>query len=840
MRARTRVLHVLLHAATLLQNAASQGACGKNREYQNVFLGILECRNCQFGKYNDDGNRCVSCPQNTMVSFGRYDSSISDWCEPDCFKVWRDFLALSASDKTLFIASFSSYPCIRAIDNEFDIRAKCSSGHADCKNLASRCNSVDDLWAQSSVVELEEGVVWEKAMLFANLHRRCVRCKKGKYKDPVSKTCIDCPSGFAVADFETKADFIPEDVKSASRLKGIINFPPTNYIEFGCRACSVYEGVGLNGECQKCSALEYQLASIQTFKIANAEYNIFVGIKCTQCPRGYEMWNLLASSREVPCRGLDFRDCCRPCAENYFSSGGEACRPVEAGQVGYSDTSGTFCALGASSQKTCAKGEELVYCTQDGCDTSRSTVNYGWRTCKSCSLSGTKYVLNKNCEECSVLKKDKPNGEGICYSCSLCEKLELTPVAYALHTIPRDVLESSVVVPKFADSYGVYYTTKISAECVPLARRTVSVDGTSVTISGVDQYRKGFDDPNVYVVSRFETVFRDHTGSVCRKVPCSELCAKLYPFHYSPACGITPTDEKDIWVYNGSLTVALTEVTDLERKRTGMNVANSPCMLCTPCLKGYFNYGCNVYNDGPISASGQCRECTSQCDVGMFMHHPDGDGKCHFPSLIMKHLGSVDLWKVDTDYVCKKCPTWVLEKHASGKMTMSTATACGLRTSYDAYNYENNNLVSDTHEILEWKDREADEKKMGVKDWLKYRSFMRDLIAYCPREYFFDNKEQDCDDATLRREGYESYTVPGTDRTVTYGFHPYSPKCCKRCKGFDPLMFKKGADWELCPGNTTEDVQNRYVYKCGRGYYENKNTSQCLKCSTCHEGMIQP
>jgi hypothetical protein len=849
MRARFRVLLALLHVAARIQQVESQ-RCEKNNHFVPVFMGIWGCQECGHGYHSPAGYACEPCPETTVVSNGKWDKSISDWCEPDCFKAWKDFLHMGTRSKAWHIASFANIPCVRSlisyspsgnVEQDYWQRNKlfqlCNEGKKDCADLGSRCKVEDDSWAQNSVVTMAEK--WERGKLFGNSYRECKLCEKGSYKDPNSKLCVSCPRGFVGAlPSEDTSDFIPPDVRLATKKISTTTFPPGNYVLFGCRACSDFQGVPTAGACQICKPGQYQRASLETVKhTSGAQFSVVVGVECKVCSPGYEFWNRVENSRSIQCRSFNSQDCCRPCGENQYSSQGEQCQAVASDHVGYNVTSNEVVAIGASAQKQCKQGEELVYCKEGQCSTLQSKTKSGWRTCKPCQLSGTKRFLeNRECEECSTQKKDLPNKDNVCESCTLCDKLEVSSAVYILHEIPDAIQTVYDFLPKF-DSDGMYVTEKVTAKCVELGRRRVFVNNNQVTFQGVDQYRKDLEDPEVYAVSKFEAISR--LGSSCSKVLCSELCFRLNPFHYTPSCGTTTTDQKEIWVHNGSKTLALADVESEAKKENGMYVSNGPCTLCTLCQQGWYNYGCNVYSDGVPHPRGECRECMSKCnDIDTFMYHPDGDGKCHVPPFILRHPSGK--WKVEQNYVCKKCPTWVLEKHPNGKMTMSVATACGLRLSFTAYDFENGNVVTKTHAILEWNEREEDEQKFGRVNWLNYRGFMRDLIPYCPRMYFYDDKEQNCDENSLRLYGHESYDVPGTNRKVTYGFSPYNPKCCKLCKAFDPLRSKRREDWEVCPGNTTVDVQNANVDKCGRGYYEHANTSQCRKCSTCHEGMIQP
>jgi hypothetical protein len=228
------------------------------------------------------------------------------------------------------------------------------------------------------------------------------------------------------------------------------------------------------------------------------------------------------------------------------------------------------------------------------------------------------------------------------------------------------------------------------------------------------------------------------------------------------------------------------------------------------------------------------------------MHHRDGDGRCDFPLSTRQHTDSK--WKVSSNYECKKCPTWVLEKR-DGKEFLHTVTACGQRSQYESLDFDtNNNLAITTKTIQKWNDQEQDETLFG-NQWKKYRSFMRDLQPYCPELYFYDFSVEGCELDSLLLYEKDTYTIPNSipPRNVTVGFRRHNPKCCVLCKEPNPLTDKKGPDWQQCMGDTTTDVQNSYVKRCGRGYWEDRgslqeinggNVSVCKKCKTCHEGMI--
>jgi hypothetical protein len=47
------------------------------------------------------------------------------------------------------------------------------------------------------------------------------------------------------------------------------------------------------------------------------------------------------------------------------------------------------------------------------------------------------------------------------------------------------------------------------------------------------------------------------------------------------------------------------------------------------------------------------------------MYHSHGEGPCHNPGINYEAFPSgKNKWKIKEDYVCKKCPTWVLQAKA--------------------------------------------------------------------------------------------------------------------------------------------------------------------------------
>jgi hypothetical protein len=371
MRARFRVLLALLHVAARIQQVESQ-RCENNNHFVPVFMGIWGCQECEHGYHSPAGYACEPCPETTVVSNGKWDKSISDWCEPDCFKAWKDFLHMGTRSKAWHIASFANIPCVRSlisyspsgnVEQDYWQRNKlfqlCNEGKKDCADLGSRCKVEDYSWAQNSVVTMAEK--WERGKLFGNSYRECKLCEKGSYKDPNSKLCVSCPRGFVGAlPSEDTSDFIPPDVRLATKKISTTTFPPGNYVLFGCRACSDFQGVPTAGACQICKPGQYQRASLETVKhTSGAQFSVVVGVECKVCSPGYEFWNRVENSRSIQCRSFNSQDCCRPCGENQYSSQGEQCQAVASDHVGYNVTSNEVVAIGASAQNNVSRAKSL-------------------------------------------------------------------------------------------------------------------------------------------------------------------------------------------------------------------------------------------------------------------------------------------------------------------------------------------------------------------------------------------------------------------------------------------------------------------------------------------------
>ncbi len=114
--------------------------------------------------------------------------------------------------------------------------------------------------------------------------------------------------------------FIPQDVKDmTTRHSPNVVFPAANYGLYGCRACSVLDGVVINNVAKVCTQCkrdteqqfqEYQHAEMVAVGTPTAT-SLIVGTECKFCPAGYEYYNREKKSEKVPCRSMTgVLDCC--------------------------------------------------------------------------------------------------------------------------------------------------------------------------------------------------------------------------------------------------------------------------------------------------------------------------------------------------------------------------------------------------------------------------------------------------------------------------------------------------------------------------------------------------
>jgi hypothetical protein len=210
------------------------------------------------------------------------------------------------------------------------------------------------------------------------------------------------------------------------------------------------------------------------------------------------------------------------------------------------------------------------------------------------------------------------------------------------------------------------------------------------------------------------------------------------------------------------------------------------------------------------------------------MYHSEKEAGCHAPPEM--HRSANNLWKINENYVCQRCPTWVREADKT-----YVVTACGVGEKYTGWMWdENSNLVTQT-KVVSYSNWEADLAELG-DTYRNYRSFMRDLQPYCPTAYFYDEKVAGCNLGQLESQ---IYVVPGTAaRTVSIGYQQYNPSCCRACTTCTHFKKKDTSNWKACMGDSVVNTQDFCVDRCGAMYWENTTASECCRCSTCDSGFL--
>lgn len=811
------------------------------------------CDWCEWGKYSDSNeNTCRKCPLNTVIMQGSYNqvynyaSVNGNWCEANCGVAFRNLLQYPIPGQVCDFCSdlFSPFvdsqiPCINSGKRDL-------SGSTFVKNN-QMCTDIDFKIAETLIVKWEtstqkftsgyESQVTLAEKIGSNLvvsvepeggQRKCQFCPPGHYKKRNENSCVTCPNGMISARVTDDAKlFIPDDVKKLTEqyFPGSV-FPAVDYVAFGCRACSVQNGVPQMFVCTQCQQNAKQYEKYQHAEKVQIEGGNFlvVGTECRFCPPGYEYYNRKAGSDKTPCISMNgVLDCCRICLPNSFSAGnGARCQKIDVTQA--STTS-----YGATAPKSCALGEELVYCSVAGL--CMSTPKIGWRACKSCSLTETSRADESKhgfCKECASEGKHlvDTTTSNTCKQCSTCHALELSSEEHVLHTIPdkTEIRESIVAWGENGVALQLldftYKTQKITADCTPLSRRTI----TNNDFSGIDLYRPRQEKQDTAIVPLFHTLIR--TEANCTLTSCEKVCSQTR-FHYSPACGPQEDDLTKIWVLHNSAVKQYKTLSETD-KQTKLYVQHGPCEMCKPCVKGMYNAKCNVYGTA-LNPEGICDSCLTQCPAGFFMFHSDKEAGCHAPPDIFRH-SNTDLWKITENYNCQKCPTWVRD---SDKIYI--VTACGVTEKYKGWSWDlNSNLVSTQIPVV-YSNWEQDYKLLG-ESYKNYRSFARDLVAYCPVAYFYDERIAGC---SLSEQQPQLYSIPGTaGRTVSIGYSDYNPNCCKPCTTCSHSKKKDTSNWKACMGDSVVNSQDFCVERCGAMYWENVTARECRRCSTCDSGFL--
>jgi hypothetical protein len=625
--------------------------------------------------------------------------------------------------------------------------------------------------------------------------------------------CSSCPPGFVRGAWSV--------AKDSTHSGAIIEHAG---LMIPCKACTVEAGVQIindkkNGVCQRCGTGSYQVASEVVFSPYSRMPNgwdgnpskVVVSFSCRKCPAGF-----FTTASLLQCRGASDADCCTACPVNQYKPA-EASECAAAGKNMVVMSGAHFVESAGTSRRPCGIGEMLVVCYDGHC--VQQPMN-AWKTCVPCSVDQTTRSSDKSgCTACSLENRHlvDPTDSTKCTTCGSCDELFTEPSEQQLKSLPG-----------FETLTNVYAVSSVSASCRQLQRRQLQKDGDVLRITGSDHWRdltesKGKQLPPWHFLDR-------QAGSICVKKHCMQACKGR--FEYSDGCGtsITPANT---WVSHGVITRKLDGL--LAREVSNANdwnvLGNGKCHFCTPCEAGHYNAGCNKnYELG--APHGECKQCRKDCPPGNFMRHPDRDAGCHDPPLNQNATDAPGRFQILHDYTCVPCPRWVLQD-----TKIYVVSACGKHKPGDTYTHFSSDVKSNVVQAEEKpvvEESNANEEIAGVQR-RNFRTFINNLRPYCPSSFFFKSTIPGC--GFLERG--DTFELPDNAR-VKVGYDEYNARCCQPCTTCDTTTQRKDmSSWQLCTGSSIEDLQNKCVDKCVLGYWEDKDTGQCNRCSTCFEGVLK-
>lgn len=829
MRARGLRLCALRAAlALLLACGRVSAACDSVNQVEtwrwNSFLRFNQkvCTDCGVRQYGSD-NVCYDCP--IFARQSRYkDAHGTWWCTNSCAQMDRtaekdvDFSAMTGGASLELAVLYYEYTSEMPSVGRYQV---IYAGSADTRRLAVCKACAAHMFVQrvkaSQLTYVKHDLL---AMGFTTDELNTVDNMKEAARQRFTWTlCRSCPAGSVKGTW-----FLPDSVREMSNQNALV--VPDPQLAIPCKMCSVSEGVPQPDagvlKCARCETGKYQQSEQVTFlmHVSTSKQNVLdevltlvVGVKCQECPAGEEAQiNGLSGYRQnAQCRGAE-KDCCSKCSLNKFKlSTAGACALVSASHVALRDNN--FVEQGGTAQRSCVKGERLVYCTDGECDKLG-----GWRTCLPCSLDATTYATDTGCKQCLPAQKQHlvdPTNPGKCAECSSCTELV---------TVASDVKLKDV--PSFAHITNTYTVQQVSASCNPLRTRSLTKTTTGVLqVDGEAHWRAPAQATGERLPDHH---FLKRTNDTCAKTPCSGRCQAR--FQYSNGCGNS--------VSSGSTWVAKNEQTQLVSALVPAQVAEpgtwrvlteGKCMPCQPCSAGAHNDGCDKqqqYEAG--TPQGTCKPCLSACPAGNFLWHSEKEAGCHEPPAHHNATDGSGKFEISADYECKRCPTWVLDGQ-----NLSVVAACGLHAAGDTYEHYNSvsgGELQKTSKPVQPMPR--GEELIAGFPRKNFRGFVANLLDYCPSAFFFDPTVPGCD--FVNNGGQLS--LPGRI-SVRVGYDAYKPACCQACKSCAGATEKKDMNsWKQCTGNSLVDTQDRCVAKCVLGYWE--ADKECRRCSSCYDGVL--
>lgn len=569
-------------------------------------------------------------------------------------------------------------------------------------------------------------------------------------------------------------------------------------------------------------------------------------------------------------------DCCKPCAVNFYKVSGQAmCMNVDSNKA-------TKVPYGSMQQHGCAFGTELKACKEKKVEDGELKFNPSlpdfcmrtedinsedddWRVCLDCTAVERPHTLRlgePRCVMCNGEGEDfKALGEFYnketkqCESCDDCSVFE--PKVQWRSFFATDEDYKKAMTPWLdkssrIESYRVhnrwhYKHFDIKNPCKPLQRRELSWNASakSIKIDRDDRVKvqtrekwKGqlFGEG---AVAAFHAVdyerFLDGARR-CAARRCETFCDMWYK--YSQGCGAGAA-RAALWVRSADSGRAgawhALRLEELEAQlRTlagaGPSGASGPaadpaaelakwklkhhghCVECTLCADGQYNPECNRFAEG-VLPEGRCEGCTTQCEGGEFLWHKGGLRGC--APLVDELKG-----RVLTDYVCRRCPTWVRRAER-----MYAVLGCGFKETFEWWKIA---TFVPQYDMLLTKAQALAKAAFEHPDVeVKFKPFHH-LGAYCPDGHFFNQQEKDC--AFKAESGFALHHAE-----MSFGYEAFRLECCQLCEICDADRYRMTAQYAECTGESMLDTQAKGCGdRCESGFYvKNETELECVACTEC-------
>ena len=558
-------------------------------------------------------------------------------------------------------------------------------------------------------------------------------------------------------------------------------------------------------------------------------------------------------------------DCCKPCAVNFYKDSGRAmCMNVDSNKA-------TKVPYGSMQQHGCTLGTELKACKEKKVEDGELKFNLklpdfcmrtedinseddDWRVCLDCTAVERPVTLLLGEPRCVMC-----NGEGedfqapgefynketkrceSCDDCSVFEPKVEWRSFFATDTEYKNAMSVWLDESNRIDSYRVhnrwhYKHFDIKNACKPLQRRELSWNASakSIKIDGDDRVKvetrekwKGqlFGEGAVAAFHAVDYERLLNGARSCSARRCEKICEARY--HYSQGCGASAV-RAALWVQrteDGAWRPLRLEALEAKLRALTGGPAADPvaelamwklkhhghCVECTLCADGQYNPECNRFAEG-VLPEGRCEVCTMECEGEEFLWHKSGLRGCE---PLVDNLRR----RVLTDYVCRRCPTWV--RHAE---RMYAVLGCGFKETFKWW------------EIVTFAPQDVTLTKQDALDKLAFEHSQVDvkfkpfhhLGAYCPNGYFFNQQDKDCD--FKAESGFALHHAE-----MIFGYEAFRLECCQLCELCDANRYRMTAQYRVCTGESMLDTQAKGCGdRCESGFYvKNETELECKACTEC-------